>query len=138
MLRVIRGSEGSFENFETVANAMNGAYGAWVNTDGFTVGEMRETYCGMRIFEIAKQSPSMRHFVYSSLDYSTKVCCQIRLTDRYTKFLAFRKVDIIRCTRSSTWMPKAVLLTSSKHNLRSLAMESCLGLSSPLGRTWIC
>lgn len=52
---------------------MDGAYGAWVNTDTFTVGEKREIYAGMRIFEVAKQTPSMRHYVWSSLNYATKV-----------------------------------------------------------------
>jgi hypothetical protein len=53
--------------------ALEGAYGVWVNTDGFTVGEAAEIYAGMRIFEIAKQVGTVRHFVYSNLDYSFKV-----------------------------------------------------------------
>lgn len=48
-------------------------YGAWVNTDGFTVGEQKEIYAGMRIFEIAKQTPSVRHYIWSNLDYVLKV-----------------------------------------------------------------
>ncbi len=53
---------------------MQGAYGAWVNIDGFTVGEQKEIYAGMRIFEIAKQAESMRHYIWSNLDYAFKVC----------------------------------------------------------------
>ncbi|KAJ7073473.1 hypothetical protein B0H15DRAFT_61606 [Mycena belliarum] len=34
--------EGSLEDLHSVAQAMEGAYGAWVNTDGFTVGEIQE------------------------------------------------------------------------------------------------
>jgi hypothetical protein len=34
--------QGSFMDFESVARALEGAYGAWVNTDGFTVGEAAE------------------------------------------------------------------------------------------------
>ena len=45
-----------------------------MNTDGFTVGEQKEIYIGMRIFEIAKQTQSLRHYVWSSLDYAFKVC----------------------------------------------------------------
>ena len=66
-------SLGSFENFSAVLEALNGVYGAYVNTDGFTVGEARETYAGMRIFELAKQLGTLRHYIWSNLDYSTKV-----------------------------------------------------------------
>jgi hypothetical protein len=34
--------QGSFMDFDSVARALEGAYGAWVNTDGFTVGEAAE------------------------------------------------------------------------------------------------
>jgi hypothetical protein len=43
-----------------------------VNTDGFTVGEKEETYLGLRIFELAKQSGTVKHYVWSSLDYMHK------------------------------------------------------------------
>ncbi|KAI0276461.1 NAD-P-binding protein [Russula aff. rugulosa BPL654] len=55
------------------AAALDGAYGAWVNIDGFTVGEQREIYAGMRIFELAKQTKSLRHYVWSSLSYCLKM-----------------------------------------------------------------
>lgn len=64
--------QGSFEDLEAVKKALQGTYGAWVNTDGFTVGEKAEIYLGMRIFEIAKQLGTVRHYVWSNLDYSTK------------------------------------------------------------------
>ena len=55
-----------------MAAALDGAYGAWVNIDGFTVGEQREIYAGIRVFELAKQTKSLRHYVWSSLDYNLK------------------------------------------------------------------
>ncbi|KAH8116908.1 NAD(P)-binding protein [Phellopilus nigrolimitatus] len=64
--------KGSFEDFPIVSEALKGAYGAWINTDGFTVGEVRELYAGMRIFELAKQVGTLRHYVWSNLDYTTK------------------------------------------------------------------
>ncbi|KAJ7773813.1 NAD-P-binding protein [Mycena metata] len=65
--------KGSFEDFDSVARALDGAYGAWVNTDGFTVGEMKEIYSGMRIFETATRAPALRHYVWSSLPYVSKL-----------------------------------------------------------------
>ncbi|KAI5117439.1 hypothetical protein M0805_007009 [Coniferiporia weirii] len=65
--------KGSFEDFPAVYEALKGVYGTWVNTDGFTVGEAREIYAGMRIFELAKQVGTVRHYVWSNLDYSTKL-----------------------------------------------------------------
>ena len=64
---------GSFEDFTLVLEALKGVYGAWVNTDCFTVGEQRELYAGMRIFELAKQFGTVKHYIWSNLDYSTKV-----------------------------------------------------------------
>lgn len=66
-------SIGSIDDLASVTAAFNGCYGAWINTDGFTLGEQKEIYYGVKIFEIAKRTPSMRHFAYSSLDYSMKV-----------------------------------------------------------------
>ncbi|KAJ7612588.1 NAD-P-binding protein [Roridomyces roridus] len=65
--------KGSFEDMDSVAGAMEGAYGAWVNTDGFTVGEVVEMYSGVRIFETAKGIKSLRHYVWSSLPYVSKL-----------------------------------------------------------------
>ncbi|KAJ7129088.1 NAD-P-binding protein [Mycena filopes] len=65
--------KGSFEDLDSVARALEGAYGAWVNTDGFTVGEMKEIYAGMRIFETAKRASALRHYVWSSLPYVSKL-----------------------------------------------------------------
>ena len=64
---------GSFDDFSRVRAALDGVWGVWANTDGFTVGEAKEIHAGMRIFEIAKSVKSVRHFVWSSLDYSLKV-----------------------------------------------------------------
>ena len=51
----------------------------WNNTDGFTVGEMKEIYAGMRIFELAKQIKTVRHYVWSNLDYSFKVGARLMI-----------------------------------------------------------
>ena len=32
------------------------------------IGEFKEVFYGMRIFEIAKQTKSLRHFIWSSLE----------------------------------------------------------------------
>ncbi|PSR99449.1 hypothetical protein PHLCEN_2v4128 [Hermanssonia centrifuga] len=60
------------DDFAAVAAALEGTYGVWVNTDGFTLGEQKEIFVGMRIFEIAKQTSSLRHYVWSNLDYISK------------------------------------------------------------------
>jgi hypothetical protein len=63
---------GSIGNLDSVSRALQGVYGAFVNTDGFTVGEKEETYLGLRIFELAKQTGTVKHYVWSSLDYMHK------------------------------------------------------------------
>lgn len=62
------GLAGNTNDLASVAAALQGAYGAFVNTDSFTIGEEEETWTGIRIFELAKQA-GVRHYVWSSLDY---------------------------------------------------------------------
>ncbi|EKM56929.1 uncharacterized protein PHACADRAFT_91806 [Phanerochaete carnosa HHB-10118-sp] len=64
--------KGSVEDFPTVLAALQGAWGAFVNTDSFTIGEQKEIYLGMRIFELAKQAKTVRQYIWSSLDYIGK------------------------------------------------------------------
>ncbi|EMD31566.1 hypothetical protein CERSUDRAFT_100239 [Gelatoporia subvermispora B] len=63
---------GAFDDFPSMYSAFRGVYGAFVNTDGFTVGEEKETWVGLRLFEIAKEVKTVRHYVYSGLDYALK------------------------------------------------------------------
>jgi hypothetical protein len=67
---------GSIGDLESVSRALQGVYGAYVNTDGFTVGEKEETYLALRIFELAKQTGTVKHYVWSSLDYMHKASMQ--------------------------------------------------------------
>ncbi|RFU77118.1 nad-p-binding [Trichoderma arundinaceum] len=61
--------KGSFMDFDSIEKALQDCYGVFVNTDGFTVNEQDELWAGVRIFEIANTIPTLRHFVYSSIDY---------------------------------------------------------------------
>ncbi|KAJ8481830.1 hypothetical protein ONZ51_g5764 [Trametes cubensis] len=63
---------GSTDDLSSVLKALDGVYGAFVNTDSFTIGEEKEVYTGMRIFELAKQLGTLQHYVWSGLDYSFK------------------------------------------------------------------
>lgn len=63
-----RGSAGNTSDLASVAAALQGTYGAFVNTDSFTIGEEEETWTGIRIFELAKQA-GVKHYVWSSLEY---------------------------------------------------------------------
>ncbi|RDX42240.1 NAD-P-binding protein [Lentinus brumalis] len=65
--------KGSVDDFSSVLAALEGAYGAFVNTDSFTLGEEKEIFISMRIFELAKQIGTLQHYVYSGLDYSYKL-----------------------------------------------------------------
>ncbi|EKM52887.1 uncharacterized protein PHACADRAFT_212085 [Phanerochaete carnosa HHB-10118-sp] len=64
--------KGSLHDFSTVLAALEGAWGAFVNTDSHTVGEQKEVFLGMRIFELAQQAKTVRHYVWSNLDYVAK------------------------------------------------------------------
>ncbi|KIY46670.1 NAD(P)-binding protein [Fistulina hepatica ATCC 64428] len=60
-------------DFPSVAVALKGCYGVWVNVDTFTVGAKNELHWGVRIFELARSTSSLRHYVWSGLDYSLKI-----------------------------------------------------------------
>lgn len=62
---------GSFGDFPVVSKLFDGVYGAFVNTDGFSVGEVAELHIGVRIYELAR-SAKVKHYVWSSLDYALK------------------------------------------------------------------
>ncbi|KAF7978327.1 hypothetical protein HWV62_949 [Athelia sp. TMB] len=65
--------KGSVEDFDSLQAAFEGVYGVFVNTDTFTIGEQREIYANLRIFEIAKQTKTLRHYVFSGLGYALKL-----------------------------------------------------------------
>ena len=64
---------GRADNETDLRRAFEGVTAAFVNTNGFGIGEKAELYWGMRIFEIAKEEKSMRHYVWSNLDYALKL-----------------------------------------------------------------
>src|SRR5262249_11060215 len=64
--------QGSFTDLAKVERGLKGVWGAYINTDGFTVGEQAETYYGLRIFELAARVPTLLHYVWSNLDYGLK------------------------------------------------------------------
>lgn len=64
--------QGTFTDLVVVDRALQGAWGAYILTDSFTVGEQAETFYGLRIFELAVRIPTLKHYVWSSLDYGLK------------------------------------------------------------------
>jgi hypothetical protein len=44
-----------------------------IRNTGFTVKESDEIWASIRIWEIANRIPTLRHFVFSSIDYYLKV-----------------------------------------------------------------
>jgi hypothetical protein len=64
--------QGSQDNQADLHNAFRGVYGAWVNLDGFTLGEMKELYFGFRAYEIARHE-KVQHYVWANGDYALKI-----------------------------------------------------------------
>lgn len=63
--------EGRQDSQQDLHRAFRGVYGAWVNTDGFTIGEKNELYYGFRAYEIARHE-GVQHYVYAATDYALK------------------------------------------------------------------
>lgn len=109
-------SIGNTDDLASLEAALTGAYGAWINIDTFTVGEMKEMWSAMRIFELAKKV-GVKHFIWSSLEYITKVRSSLPrtwlLSGLGTEFGLWRPRSRImtRSTESSTTMLKDESLT---------------------------
>ncbi|KAF2164715.1 hypothetical protein M409DRAFT_56524 [Zasmidium cellare ATCC 36951] len=67
--------KGSFTDRDAVSSALQGCYGVYVNTDGFTVNEANELAAAVGIYEVAVRVPGLRHFVWSGTDYLLKLSC---------------------------------------------------------------
>ncbi|KAH7143406.1 hypothetical protein EDB81DRAFT_934596 [Dactylonectria macrodidyma] len=63
--------QGRQDNQEDLHKAFKGVYGAWVNTDGFTLGQKSELFYGIRAYEIARHE-NVQHYVWASTDYALK------------------------------------------------------------------
>jgi len=64
--------EGDAHDEATLLRAFKGIELAWVNTNGFAIGEKNEIFWGMRTFELARFS-GVQHFQYASIPYVSKL-----------------------------------------------------------------
>jgi hypothetical protein len=64
--------EGNAHDEATLWRVFAGVDYAWVNTNGFAIGEKNEIYWGIRTFEIARGS-NVEHFQWASLPYLSKL-----------------------------------------------------------------
>jgi hypothetical protein len=65
--------QGSFYDLATMEKALEGCYGAFINTDTYTVGEEKEIWAAVKLYEISRRTKSMKHFIWSGLDYGLKL-----------------------------------------------------------------
>ncbi|KAJ5726106.1 uncharacterized protein N7483_007463 [Penicillium malachiteum] len=61
--------QGSQDNQKDLHTAFTGVYGAWVNLDGFTIGEKSELFYGVRAYEIARHQ-GVKHYIFANSDYA--------------------------------------------------------------------
>jgi uncharacterized protein YbjT (DUF2867 family) len=52
--------------------AFRGVTHAFVNTNGFAIGEKAEIYWGIRLYELAREF-GLQHFLYASLEYASRL-----------------------------------------------------------------
>lgn len=63
--------QGQQTNQQDLHRAFRGVYGAWVNTDGFFLGEKDELFYGIRAYEIAR-AEGVQHYVWANIEYVLK------------------------------------------------------------------
>ncbi|EXJ66607.1 uncharacterized protein A1O5_10278 [Cladophialophora psammophila CBS 110553] len=64
--------QGTQDSEADLHRAFKGVYGAWVNLDGFTLGEMKELYFAFRCYEIAR-GEGLKHYVWANCDYALRI-----------------------------------------------------------------
>ena len=70
-MTLIAGDSYSEPDLKKALNWEGGVDLAFVNTNGFAIGEMREIYWGIKIFELAREA-GVKHYVWGGLDYVSK------------------------------------------------------------------
>ncbi|KAJ3835791.1 putative NmrA-like family domain-containing protein 1 [Lentinula raphanica] len=63
--------KGRQDSQEDLHRAFEGVYGAWVNIDGFSLGEKDELFYGIRAYEIARHH-HVQHYIWASLPYTLR------------------------------------------------------------------
>lgn len=63
--------QGQQDNQQDLHTAFSGVYGAWVNLDGFTIGEKNEGFYGVRAYEIARHH-GVKHYIWANTDYALR------------------------------------------------------------------
>ncbi|MBN9162289.1 MAG: hypothetical protein BGO98_27750 [Myxococcales bacterium 68-20] len=63
--------QGNTMNEKDIYDAFRRVDGVYCNLDGFAIGEVNETFWGIRLFEIANEA-GIDHYVWGSLDYLQK------------------------------------------------------------------
>lgn len=63
---LVQTSPAGYDEESFVQAAANADF-AFINTDGFSIGEVAEVYWGIRFFELSRLA-RVKHFIYSSLD----------------------------------------------------------------------
>ncbi|KAL4996443.1 hypothetical protein BDV10DRAFT_187098 [Aspergillus recurvatus] len=65
--------KGTFTNESDLRSAYKNCDGAFINIDGFTVGEKGETFWAIRAYELALENGGIKFLVYGNLDYGYKL-----------------------------------------------------------------
>lgn len=63
--------QGSQDNQKDLHAAFTGVYGAWVNLDGFTIGEKSELFYSVRAYESARHQ-GVKHYIFANTDYALR------------------------------------------------------------------
>lgn len=101
--------QGTQDNQQDLHKVFKGVYGAWVNTDGFTLGEKDELFYGFRAYEIAR-SEKVQHYVWANIEYAMDAanfdekyhCGHMESKGRVGKFMLAQGQDVMKTTLFST------------------------------------
>ncbi|KAH7306142.1 hypothetical protein BKA65DRAFT_578297 [Rhexocercosporidium sp. MPI-PUGE-AT-0058] len=95
--------EGDSYDELTLRKAFSGISYAFINTNGFAIGEKAEVYWGIRIYELAREA-GVKHYIWAGLIYSSKLggfdpkykCGHLDGKGRVSDYLASQSTEKMR------------------------------------------
>jgi hypothetical protein len=100
---------GTQDDSDDLRRAFKGVYGAWVNLDGFTLGEKNELFYGFRAYELARAA-GVQHYVWANIEYALKIadfnegyhCGHMDSKGRIGEFILAQGQDVMKTSLLGT------------------------------------
>lgn len=133
--------EGDSYDEATLRSAFAGVNYAFVNTNGFAIGEKAEIYWGIRMYELAREA-GVQHYIWAGLIYSSKLgnfdpkyrCGHLDGKGKVSEFMANQPTDKMKWSILTSCLYVEGLNDLLRPRPNISKEEGVLAFVAPLGR----